>query len=65
MHLHPFSFPIDISITLSAKINLPAVLVTIHLGPLELSANLIPFGPPVAGTASSICIDVRGHTIQT
>lgn len=51
MHLHPFAFLIDIGITLSAEVNLPALFFAIHLGPLEFSANLSLFGPPVGGTA--------------
>lgn len=52
MHFHPFQFDIEVSISLIVEVILPAVLFTLHLGPLEFSATLALRGPPVSGTAS-------------
>ncbi|KAI1192594.1 hypothetical protein F5X97DRAFT_75535 [Nemania serpens] len=52
IHLHPFDFLAIVGITLTAEVRLPARLFTIHLGPLEFSAQLTLFGPPLSGQAS-------------
>ena len=50
MHLHPFSFMVDIGITLIASLKIK-ILITVEFGPMEFSARLSLWGPPVAGTA--------------
>ncbi|CAM1505213.1 Fc.00g108500.m01.CDS01 [Cosmosporella sp. VM-42] len=52
MHFHPFFFLADVGIALHAEINIPLLLWTLHLGPLEFSASLSLHGPPVGGVAS-------------
>ncbi|KAH7122092.1 hypothetical protein B0J13DRAFT_680245 [Dactylonectria estremocensis] len=49
MHYHPFSFTVEVGITLWAEVNLPAPIFNIHLGPSEFSARLGLHGPPMAG----------------
>ncbi|KAF2147997.1 hypothetical protein K461DRAFT_324960 [Myriangium duriaei CBS 260.36] len=51
IHFHPFHFEGNIGVNLSAEINLDLGLFTIHLGPLEFSADLDIQGPPVTGVA--------------
>lgn len=40
MHFHPFHFDASIGIATYASVTLPCLLCTLHLDPLEFSANL-------------------------
>ncbi|KAK0713177.1 hypothetical protein B0T26DRAFT_753316 [Lasiosphaeria miniovina] len=51
MHFHPFAFEADVGIALFASATFRPFFITIHLGPLELSADVALRGPPIRGEA--------------
>lgn len=60
VHLHPFSFLVDIGISLTASLSIPALFFTLHFGPFDFNADLTLFVPPLGGRAA---IDLWGYTV--